>query len=186
MDIIPTAIPDVLVIMPQRLGDARGWFAEIWNDSSFAAVGIDMDFVQDNHSYSAEAGTLRGLHYQAPPYAQDKLVRCTRGAIFDVAVDVRKGSPTFGRWVREELNAENGKQVFVPKGFLHGFVSLLPNSEVQYKVSNYYNAESDGSVRWDSLGIDWVLDAPPILSAKDADAPAFEYWASPFIFENSK
>lgn len=185
MDITPTAIPDVLVITPQRFGDARGWFSETWNAARFKAAGIDMEFVQDNHSASADVGTLRGMHYQAPPRAQDKLVRCTKGAILDVVFDARKGSPSYGEWIAEELTAANGKQLLVPKGFLHGFVTLVPDSEVQYKVTDFYDAECDGSVRWDSLGIDWGLSTQPILSAKDTSAPAFEDWDSPFIYERT-
>ena len=185
MDITPTSIPDVLVITPQRFGDARGWFSETWNAARFKAAGIDLEFVQDNHSASADAGTLRGMHYQAPPRAQDKLVRCTRGAILDVVFDVRKGSPTYGRWVGEELTEKNGRQLLVPKGFLHGFVTLAPDCEVQYKVTDFYDAECDGSVRWDSLGIDWGLTNSPILSDKDLNAPAFDSWDSPFIYERT-
>ncbi|MEN8860728.1 dTDP-4-dehydrorhamnose 3,5-epimerase [Qipengyuania flava] len=185
MDITATAIPDVLVITPQRFGDARGWFSETWNAARFKAAGIDLEFVQDNHSVSADIGTLRGMHYQTPPRTQDKLVRCTKGAILDVVFDARKGAPSYGEWVREELTAENGKQLLVPKGFLHGFVTLAPESEVQYKVTDFYDAERDGSVRWDSLGIDWGLSAPPILSDKDAQAPTFVDWVSPFIYEST-
>ncbi|WP_421991885.1 dTDP-4-dehydrorhamnose 3,5-epimerase [Qipengyuania sp.] len=185
MEITPTAIPDVLVITPKRFGDARGWFSETWNAARFKAAGLDYAFVQDNHSASADVGTLRGMHYQAPPRSQDKLVRCTRGAILDVLFDARKGSPTYGQWVAEELTAENGKQLLVPKGFLHGFVTLVSDSEVQYKVTDYYDAECDGSVRWDSLGIDWGLSTSPILSAKDVNAPAFQHWESPFIYERN-
>jgi len=183
MDIVPSAIPDVLVIKPQRFGDTRGWFSETWNASRLKAAGITLDFVQDNHSASADAGTLRGMHYQAPPRAQDKLVRCTRGAILDIVFDARKGSPTFGVWLGEKLSAQNGKQLLIPKGFLHGFVTLAPDSEVQYKVTDFYDAECDGSVRWDSLGIDWGLDGPPILSDKDLNAPLFDSWDSPFNYE---
>lgn len=185
MEITPTAIPEVLAITPQRFGDARGWFSETWNAARFNAAGLDYAFVQDNHSASADVGTLRGMHYQAPPRSQDKLVRCTRGAIFDVVFDARKGSPTYGQWVAEELTAENGKQLLVPKGFLHGFVTLVPDSEVQYKATDFYDAECDGSVRWDSLGIDWGLSTSPILSAKDVKAPAFQHWESPFIYERN-
>lgn len=185
MDISRTAIPDVLVITPQRFGDARGWFSETWNAARFRVAGIDLDFVQDNHSASVDVSTLRGMHYQAPPRAQDKLVRCTRGAILDVVFDARKGSPSYGHWIGEELSADNGRQLLVPKGFLHGFVTLAPDSEVQYKVTDFYHADCDGSVRWDSLGIDWGLSSPPILSAKDTQAPAFENWNSPFVYERS-
>jgi len=183
MDITPTAIPDVLLITPRRFGDARGWFTETWNASRFKDAGLDLSFVQDNHSASTDLGTLRGMHYQAPPRAQDKLVRCTKGAILDIVFDARTGSPSYGEWVAEKLTADNGKQLLVPKGFLHGFVTLIPYSEVQYKVTDFYDAECDGAVRWDSLGIDWGLSTPPVLSAKDAKAPAYEDWTSPFIYE---
>lgn len=185
MDINPTAIPDVLVIAPQRFVDARGWFSETWNAARFKAAGVELNFVQDNHSTSADVATLRGMHYQAPPRSQDKLVRCTRGAILDVVFDARNGSPSYGEWVAQELTAENGKQLLVPKGFLHGFVTLVADSEVQYKVTDFYDAECDGSVRWDSLGIDWGLSTSPILSTKDALAPIFEDWVSPFIYEKT-
>ncbi|PWL25286.1 MAG: dTDP-4-dehydrorhamnose 3,5-epimerase [Altererythrobacter sp. XM-24bin4] len=183
MDIAPTAIPDVLVITPQRFGDPRGWFSETWNAALFQAAGIDLEFVQDNHSASVYAGTVRGMHYQAPPRAQDKLIRCTKGAILDVVFDARKGSPTYGEWLAEELTAQNGRQLLVPKGFLHGFLTLAPESEVQYKVTNFYDAECDGSVRWDSLGVDWGLSGSPILSDKDMSAPLFADWVSPFTYE---
>jgi len=185
VEITPTDIPDVLVITPRRFGDARGWFSETWNASRFGEAVIALDFVQDNHSFSAEVGTLRGLHYQSPPRAQDKLVRCTRGVIMDVAVDVRKGSPTYGQWVREELSSENGKQLLVPKGFLHGFVTCAPDTEVQYKVTDHYAPECDGSVRWDSLNIDWGVATAPALSDKDAQAVSFEDWESPFSYEKT-
>ena len=180
MDIQTTTLEGVLLLTPRRFGDDRGWFSETWNRETLAAAGIDMAFVQDNHSMSAAVGTLRGLHYQAPPRAQDKLVRCTRGAIFDVAVDVRVGSPTYGHWVGYELTAQNGAQLLVPKGFLHGFVTRAPDTEVQYKCTDTYAPETDGAVRWDSCGIDWGLTGAPVLSAKDAAAPAFADWTSPF------
>lgn len=174
----------VRLLTPRRFGDARGWFSETWNKRSLAEAGIDVEFVQDNHSMSATIGTLRGLHYQAPPDAQDKLVRCTQGVIFDVAVDARAGSPTYGQWVGYELSAENGAQLYVPKGFLHGFVTRSENAEVQYKCTDYYAPEADGGVRWDSLGIDWGLTGDPVLSDKDRDAPAFADWISPFTWES--
>ena len=180
MDIQTTTLEGVLLLTPRRFGDDRGWFSETWNRETLAAAGIDMAFVQDNHSMSAAVGTLRGLHYQAPPRAQDKLVRCTRGAIFDVAVDVRRGSTTYGQWVGYELTAQNGAQLLVPKGFLHGFVTRAPDTEVQYKCTDTYAPETDGAVRWDSCGIDWGLTGAPVLSAKDAAAPAFADWTSPF------
>lgn len=178
------AISDVLIITPSRFGDDRGWFSETWNADRMRAAGFDLSFVQDNHSFSATKGTLRGLHYQRPPRAQDKLVRCSRGAILDVAVDVRKGSPSYGQWVAEELSAANGRQLLVPKGFLHGFVTLTADSEVQYKCTDTYAPDCDGAVRWDSLGIDWGTDTP-ILSGKDAVAPAFADFDSPFTYEGA-
>lgn len=174
------AIQDVILVQPKRLGDARGYFEETWNMRDLAQGGIEAVFVQDNHSLSEQKGTLRGLHFQAPPHAQDKLVRCTRGSIFDVAVDVRSGSPTFGRWIGATLSAGNGHQLFIPKGFLHGFVTLEAATEVQYKCSDYYAPDCDGAVRWDSVGIDWPLAGEPVLSAKDAAAPAFADFVSPF------
>lgn len=185
MQIEPTRLPDVVILTPPRFGDARGWFTETWNASRMATAGLDLAFVQDNHSFSAAAGTLRGLHYQSPPRAQDKLVRCTRGAIRDVAVDGRRGSPTYGQWVAVDLTAENGWQLLVPKGFLHGFVTLTPDTEVQYKCTDLYAPDCDGSVRWDSVGIDWGLDAEPVLSGKDQAAIAFADWQSPFVWNGA-
>lgn len=185
MNIDQTSLPGVVVLTPRRFGDERGWFSETWNQNGLEKAGIEVDFVQDNHSFSAETGTLRGLHYQAPPHAQDKLVRCSCGAIWDVAVDVRIGSPSYGHWYGVELTAENGKQLLVPKGFLHGFVTRQPDTEVQYKVSDVYAPDCDGAVRWDSLGIDWGLASPPVLSAKDAVAPSFATWKSPFTWKKT-
>lgn len=181
LEIETTHLSGVVILTPRRFGDARGWFCETWNAERMAAAGLDLPFVQDNHSFSAEAGTLRGLHYQRPPKAQDKLVRCTRGAIFDVAVDVRPDSPTYGHWAGAELSAENGRQLFVPKGFLHGFLTLLPDTEVQYKCTNLYAPECDGAVRWDSCGIDWPLNGlSPVLSDKDRAAQPFDSFVSLF------
>jgi dTDP-4-dehydrorhamnose 3,5-epimerase len=148
-----------------------------------AQAGVAVDFVQDNHSFSAAAGTLRGLHFQAPPHAQDKLVRCSAGLIFDVAVDFRRGSPTFGRWVGVELSPRNGKQLFVPKGFLHGFVTRAPDTEVQYKCSDLYAPDCDGGIRWNDpeIGIDWGLAGSPVLSGKDQVAPLLRDVVSPFV-----
>lgn len=181
----PTALPDVLIITPQRFSDTRGWFSESFNGPKLAAAGVSLTFVQDNHSMSAAPGTLRGLHYQRPPHAQDKLVRCSRGVIFDVAVDFRHGSPTFGKWVGVELSAENGKQLLVPKGYLHGFVTRSPDCEAQYKCSDVYAPDCDGSIRWDdpAIGIDWGLTTAPILSAKDQIAPLMRDVESPFEWE---
>lgn len=180
MKITPTKLQGVLLLEPRRFGDARGWFCETWSQRDLSAAGLQLNFVQDNHSYSRAAGTLRGLHYQAPPHAQDKLVRCTRGAVLDVVVDVRRGSASYGQWLAERLSAENGHQILVPKGFLHGFVTLEADTELQYKCTGLYAPEADGAVRWDSLGIDWGLSQAPILSPKDAAAPAFGDWVSPF------
>ena len=185
MNFQPTRLPEVILLPPRRFGDARGWFTETWNKRTLAQGGIAAEFVQDNHSMSADVGTLRGLHYQAPPHAQDKLVRCTRGAIWDVAEDVRRGSPRYGQWVGVDLTAEGGEQLFVPKGFLHGFVTRTPDCEVQYKCTDYYAPDADGSVAWDSLGIDWGLDGAPVLSDKDRAAPAFGDWTSPFHMEGA-
>lgn len=179
MQIETTALQGVLILTPRRFGDARGWFCETFNAGRMAEAGIDIGFVQDNHSFSAAKGTLRGLHYQNPPHAQDKLVRCSRGAILDVAVDARVGSASYGQWVGVELTAENGRQLLVPKGFLHGFVTLTDDTEVQYKCSDVYAPDCDGGVRWDSLGIDWGV-TDPVLSDKDKVAPAFDAWQSPF------
>jgi dTDP-4-dehydrorhamnose 3,5-epimerase len=181
-----TRLPGVLVLTPQRFGDDRGWFTETWNAPRALAAGLAMTFVQDNHSMSAAAGTVRGLHYQRPPRAQDKLVRCTAGAILDVAVDVRLGSPTFGQWVGVELTPVNGRQLLVPKGFLHGFVTRLPMTEVQYKCSDVYAPDCDGAVAWDDpeIGIDWGV-ADPVLSAKDRAAPRLRDWQSPFAWEGA-
>jgi dTDP-4-dehydrorhamnose 3,5-epimerase len=168
------AIPDVKVVTPQRLGDRRGFFSEVYNRRDFAAVGLDYEFVQDNHSLSGEAGTIRGLHFQRPPFAQVKLVRVVRGRILDVAVDIRRRSPTYGRHVAIELSAENWRQLLIPVGFLHGFCTLEPNVEVVYKVTNYYSAEHDGGVAWNDpdLAIAWPpLAARAILSQKDASQP---------------
>lgn len=188
MTIEHTALPGVVIITPPRFGDDRGWFSEVWNATRMADAGLDVAFVQDNHSMSGEVGTLRGLHYQRPPFAQDKLVRCTRGAIFDVAVDIRAGSPTYGKWVGVELTAQNGKQLFVPKGFLHGFVTRVPETEVQYKCSNVYAPDCDGGIRWDDpdIGIDWGLTGAPVLSAKDKVAPMLRDFVSPFAWENAE
>lgn len=182
MQVEQTPLPGVLVITPARHGDERGFFCESYNRSRMAAAGIDIEFVQDNHSLSRQAGTLRGLHYQAPPHAQDKLVRCGRGRLFDVAVDVRRGSPTWGKWFGLELSFDNGRQLLIPKGFLHGFVTLEPDTEVVYKCSDHYAPECDGAVRWDDpdIGIDWPFSGQPLLSAKDAAAPRLADWQSPF------
>ena len=179
MQIERTPLEGVLVITPRRFGDSRGFFSESWSRRALAEAGVEIDFVQDNHSLSRAAGTVRGLHYQAPPMAQAKLVRCGRGRLLDAAVDARPGSPTYGRAFATELSFDNGRQLLVPEGFLHGFATLTPDTEIVYKCSAYYSAEHDGAVRWDSAGIDWGVD-DPVLSEKDAAAPAFADWQSPF------
>lgn len=185
MQVESLSLPGLLVLTPQRFGDARGFFSESWSRRRMEEHGLAIDFVQDNHSLSAAPGTLRGLHYQAPPHAQDKLVRCGRGRVFDVAVDIRRGSPTYGQWAGVELSAENGRQLLVPKGFLHGFVTREPESEVCYKCSDFYASECDGAVHWASCGIDWGLEGEPILSEKDAAAPPLAEFESPFTWEAS-
>lgn len=173
-------------VTTSRHRDHRGYFGETYNRRRYAEMGIDEQFVQDNHSLSHAVGTLRGLHFQAPPMAQGKLVRCGRGAIFDVAVDIRRGSPTYGQFEGYELSAENGHQLYVPVGFAHGFVTLEPDSEIVYKCTEYYAPEAEGAVRWDSCGIEWPLSGDPILSNKDAVAPALADFYSPFVYgENS-
>jgi dTDP-4-dehydrorhamnose 3,5-epimerase len=174
MKITPQAIPDVLLIEPKRFGDARGFFSEVWKRSALTAQGFTVDFVQDNHSLSREVGVLRGLHFQRPPTPQGKLVRVVRGRILDVAVDIRQGSPTYGQHVACELSAENWCQLWVPRGFAHGFITLEPDTEVLYKVDAEYDRDSDGGIAWNdpALGIEWPLPpGGPILSEKDAKAP---------------
>ncbi|MDV3458456.1 dTDP-4-dehydrorhamnose 3,5-epimerase [Sphingomonas sp. HF-S4] len=175
------------LLRPTRHGDARGWFTEVYNVERFAAIGIDCTFVQDNHSLSVPAFTLRGLHFQTPGRGQDKLVRCVRGRIFDVAVDVRRGSPTFGQWVGAELSAENGFQLFIPIGFAHGFVTLEPYCEVTYKCSDTYAPDHDGGIGWDdpAIGIDWPIPdgVAPELSAKDQALPLLSEFDSPFVYD---
>jgi len=185
MQIEQTDLPGVLLLVPARFGDHRGFFSENWNRRRMQEAGIDIDFVQDNHSFSHAKGTLRGLHFQTPPHAQAKLVRCGRGRLFDVAVDIRKGSPTYGHWTGAELSFENGKQLLIPAGFLHGFVTLTEETEILYKCSDYYAPDCDGAVRWDSCGIDWPLAGDPVLSAKDEAAPRLDDFDSPFSWQTS-
>ena len=162
-----------IVITPRRFGDDRGWFSETYHARRLAEHGIANDFCQDNQSLTRAPNTLRGLHFQRPPHAQAKLVRCLAGSIFDVAVDIRRGSPTFGRWVAVELSAENGRQLFIPVGYAHGFLTLEPDSMVAYKVDDFYSAECDTGVAWDDpdIAVDWPLDGAPQLSAKDSALP---------------
>ena len=172
MQVTKTKLDGVLILEPKVFGDARGWFMESWSLRKFEAAGLNFDFVQDNQSYSAHKGTLRGLHYQTAPFAQAKLVRCTRGKLLDVAVDIREGSENFAQWVAVELTAENKRQLLIPRGFAHGFITLTDDVEIQYKADNFYSPECDGNIRWDDaqIGVEWPF-APTILADKDAKAP---------------
>lgn len=192
MDVRPVSpepgFEGVVEVLPKRFGDDRGFFSETFREEQFREAGLPSLFVQDNHSLSRAKGVLRGLHYQLPPRAQDKLVRVVRGAILDVAVDIRRSSPSFGRWVSREVSAEAWNQVLVPKGFAHGFLTLEPNTEVLYKVSAPYSAEHDRGIRWDdpAIGINWPLGgAEPVLSAKDATAPSLSEIEKVFRFEGA-
>lgn len=179
-------IDGLVVLTPRRFHDSRGWFEETWNAARMAEAGLDIGFVQDNHARSGPAGTLRGLHFQAPPHAQTKLVRCVAGRIFDVAVDIRRGAASCGQWRGVELSAENGRQLLVPKGFLHGYLTLTDAAEVQYKVDAHYCHEADGAVAWNDtdIAVAWPLAeagvTAPELSAKDAAAPRLADIVSPF------
>ncbi|WP_159713276.1 dTDP-4-dehydrorhamnose 3,5-epimerase [Sphingomonas sp. AX6] len=174
----------VEIVRPRRYGNARGWFSETYSQDGCRDLGIDCSFVQDNHSYSATRFTLRGLHFQSPPFAQDKLVRCVRGRIFDVAVDIRRGASTFGEWVGAELSAENGDQMFVPTGFAHGFLTLEPDTEVIYKCSAPYSPQYESGLRWDdpNLAIEWPLpgEQRPELSPRDRAQPTLKQLAISF------
>jgi dTDP-4-dehydrorhamnose 3,5-epimerase len=176
MQVRQLALEGVCEIIPKRFGDHRGFFSETYNAAELAKAGIRLDFVQDNHSFSVPAGVLRGLHYQLPPRAQDKLVRVVRGAILDVAVDIRRNSPTFGKWLSLEISADKWNQMLVPRGFAHGFVTLVENTEVLYKVTAPYSPQHERSIRFDDpgLGIDWGrLASEVVLSDKDDAGPAF-------------
>ncbi len=178
----------ICLLRPRRFEDDRGWFSETWSRRSFAAAtGIDVDFVQDNHSLSRQPYTLRGIHFQRPPRAQAKLVRCVRGRILDIAVDLRKGSPTYGTWQGVELSAENGLQFYLPAGYGHGFLTLEPDCEVVYKVDDVYAPDCDGGIVWNDpeIGIDWGLPAgaTPVLSPKDAGLPRLADFDSPFSYD---
>jgi len=182
MIVSETELPGVLIVEPVRHKDERGFFSESWNRKRFEEAGLSYDFVQDNHSLSTTVGTLRGLHYQAPPHAQAKLVRCGHGRLLDVAVDVRRGSPTYGRHVAVELSFENGRQLLIPEGFLHGFVTLEPDTEIIYKVNDHYDRDCDGAVHWDSCGIAWGLTGAPVVSEKDRAAIPLADFDSPFTW----
>lgn len=181
------SIPGLVLFKPKRLDDERGYFEESFRQSIMnEAIDKDIGFVQDNQSFSKKAGTLRGLHFQTPPHAQGKLVRCSQGAITDIALDVRRGSPSFGQYEAAQLSAENGHQLWMPAGFLHGFITRKDNTVVQYKCTDYYTAQCDKVIRWDDpgLAIDWGLgDRSPILSEKDKSAPTFASFISPFTYQ---
>lgn len=185
MKLTPLSIPDVLLLEPKQYGDERGFFSEVYNARVFAKADLSYNWVQINHSMSREKSTLRGLHFQTPPNAQAKLIRVTRGALFDVAVDLRVGSPTFGEWVSVTLSAKAWNQVLIPTGFAHGYLTLEPETEVVYKVDDYYAPEADSGVIWNDpdLAIDWPLDdIGPVLSAKDRGLPRLAKIDSPFAY----
>ena len=173
---------DLRIIKLAQKSDHRAFFAETYSFPSYKKPGIASEFVQDNHSLSRTIGTFRGLHFQAPPAAQAKLVRCGRGSLFDVAVDRRRGSPTYGKWECYELTAENGHQLYIPVGFAHGFVTLEADSEIVYKCTDYYAPETEGAVLWNSCGVEWPLSGDPVLSDKDQEGPHLADFDSPFIF----
>lgn len=181
MEIIKTTLKDAYLVKPQVFQDERGFFSETYSKQKFAEIGIDADFVQDNHSMSTKKGVLRGLHYQLAPNTQAKLVRVTKGSVYDVIVDLRKDSETFGKWEGFELSAENFLMLFVPQGFAHGFCTLADNTEFQYKCDNYYAPQSEGAIIWNdpTLNIVWPIENPT-LSDKDAKAQEFKNFVSPF------
>jgi len=189
MKVVETVLPDIRIFIPKRVGDARGYFAEWYNARDLGAAGVDCRFVQDNLSFSRAPGTLRGLHFQTPPHAQDKLIGVLQGAIFDVAVDIRRGSPTYGRHVAAELSAELGNQIFVPKGFAHGFCTLKPDTLVAYKVTDFYYLESDAGIAWNDpdIAIHWPIDGLPTqISDRDSRLPRLaEIGSSPFTYTGS-
>jgi dTDP-4-dehydrorhamnose 3,5-epimerase len=186
MKITPMAIPEVRLITPARHGDERGWFSETFRQSALDEAGFTGgSFVQDNHVRSTKRGILRGLHFQRPPHDQDKLLRCVRGAIFDVAVDIRKGSPTFGQWVGVELSADNARQLLVPKGFAHAYCTLSEECEVLYKVTDYYAPHAEGALRWNdpAMGIDWPIPVTEVsTNNRDAAAPLLVDLETPFVY----
>lgn len=187
MKVIETKIPGVLIVETDVFGDHRGYFTETYNKQKYETLGITTEFVQDNMSFSAQKGTLRGLHWQNPPYSQAKLVSCTKGTVIDVAVDIRKGSPTFGQWVSVELNAENHRQCFISRGFAHGFLTLTDNVEFHYKCDNVYNKAAEGGMRYDApeVNVDWgtlLNGIEPILSEKDKVGPTLATSDNQFIY----
>jgi dTDP-4-dehydrorhamnose 3,5-epimerase len=178
-----TGLPGVLILEPRVFGDARGWFTETWSERDMQGVGLYYTFVQDNHSYSAQRNTLRGIHFQKGEHAQAKLLRCVRGAVLDVAVDLRVGSPTYSRWISAELSADNKRQLLIPRGFGHALLTLTDDVEFLYKADNFYNAEADRGIRWNDhdIGEDWGVDSPT-LSAKDAAAPLLADSDTDFVY----
>lgn len=187
MRVYPTSIPDLVTVEMPVFRDSRGFFAETWRDEWTERLGLETGFVQDNHARSETAGVLRGLHFQKPPHAQSKLVWVTRGAVFDVAVDIRTGSAAYGKWYGIVLSADNMLRLFIPKGFAHGYMCLEPGTEFHYKVDAYYNAQSEGGIRYDDpdLGITWPEGAP-VLSVKDASLPLISTFESPFCYRNKR
>lgn len=191
MKITETKIPGVLIIDPDVHGDHRGYFMETYSKKKYEEVGITVDFVQDNMSFSAQKGTLRGLHWQNVPRAQSKLVSCTKGSVIDVAVDIREGSPNYGEWVSVELSEENKRQFFIPQGFAHGFLTLTDNVEFRYKVDNFYSKEHDRGIRYDdpTANVDWgslLNGLEPILSEKDMSGPTLKEADNNFIYKGEK
>ena len=191
MKVIKTDIPEVLIIEPDVHGDHRGYFIETYNAQRYKEMGIMVDFVQDNMSFSAQKGTLRGLHWQNAPMSQSKLVSCTKGTVIDVAVDIRKGSPTYKKWVSVELSAENKRQFFIPQGFAHGFLTLTDDVEFRYKVDNFYSKEHDRGIRYDdpTIHVDWgnlLNGIEPILSDKDKNGPLLDDSDANFIYKGGK
>lgn len=190
MKTIETKIPGVLIVETDVFGDHRGYFTETYSKPKYEMLGIITEFVQDNMSFSAQKGTLRGLHWQNPPYAQAKLVSCTKGAVIDVAVDIRKGSPTFGQWVSVELTAENHRQFFIPRGFAHGFLTLTEDVEFRYKCDNIYHKDSEGGMRYDApeVNVDWgalLNGIEPVLSEKDMNGPTLNTSNNQFIYNEN-
>jgi dTDP-4-dehydrorhamnose 3,5-epimerase len=180
------SIPDVILIRVRKFADSRGDFLETFRKSDFAEMGIDRDFVQDNQAYSAQSGTIRGLHFQAPPHAQAKLVRVLHGAVYDAAVDMRRGSPTYGKWCGARLTADDSEQIFVPRGFAHGYCTLEPDTVVAYKVDGYYAPQSEAGLIWNdpAIGVDWSVPAQSVLvSEKDAKLPSLNSFNTPFTME---
>jgi dTDP-4-dehydrorhamnose 3,5-epimerase len=185
MNVTPLSIPDVKILEPERFGDQRGFVSEIYTRRTFAEFGIEMEFVQDNHSLSRPKGTIRGLHYQSPPFAQDKLIRVIRGSILDVAVDLRRGSPTYGKHVAAVISTKAWNQILIPVGFAHGFCTLEADTEIIYKLTNYYSPEHDRGVLWNDpeLGIEWpVAEEMCVLSPKDQRLPRLRDIVSPFAY----